>query len=79
MIQYRYSRSLAALGLISSLWAGSIGAVAAPLRRQDGQKPAAAKQDPAAPGKQKKQGEEAKDEQVASAQPAPAGAGKPLS
>jgi hypothetical protein len=79
-MHYRFSRPLVALGLISSLWAGSIGAVAAPLRRQDAQKPAAAKQDSAAKDKKdKKGGDEAKDEQVASAQPVPSGAGKPLS
>ncbi|HEX8119144.1 MAG TPA: M48 family metallopeptidase [Pyrinomonadaceae bacterium] len=80
-MQYRFSRSLVAVGLISSLWAGSIGAVAAPLRRQDAQqKPAAnAKQDAAAKDK-KGSGDEAQDEQVASAQPAAAsGAGRPLS
>jgi hypothetical protein len=68
-----------ALGLISSLWAGSIGAVAAPLRRQDAPKPAAAKQDSAAKDKKDKKGDDAKDEQVASTQPAPSGAGRPLS
>ncbi len=74
-MHYRFSRSLVALGLISSLCAGSVGAAAAP-RRQDAQKPAAAKQDPAA---KDKKGDEAKGEQVASTQPAPSGAGKPLS
>jgi hypothetical protein len=79
-MHYRFSRSLVALGLISSLWAGSIGAVAAPLRRQDAQKPAAAKQDTAAKDKKdKKNGEEAKGEQVASAQPVSSGTGRPLS
>jgi Zn-dependent protease with chaperone function len=79
-MHYRFSRSLAALGLISSLWAGSIGAVAAPLRRQDAQKPAAAKQDSAAKDKKDKKGDDAAvGEQVASAQPAPSSAGKPLS
>jgi hypothetical protein len=81
-MHYRFSRSLVALGLISSLWAGSIGAVAAPLRRQDAQKPAtAARQDAAAKDKKDKQGDDAtnKDGQVASAQPAPSGAGRPLS
>ncbi len=80
-MHYRFSRSLVALGLISSLWAGSIGAVAAPLRRQDAQKPAAAKQDSAAKDKKDKKGgdDDAKDEQVASTQPAPSGTGRPLS
>ncbi len=78
-MHYRFSRSLVALGLISSLWAGSIGAVAAP-RRQDAQKQASAKQDSAAKDKKDKQGgDEAKGEQVAATQPAPAGSGKPLS
>jgi hypothetical protein len=79
---YRFSRSLVALGLISSLWASSIGAVAAPLRRQDAQKPAATKQDAVAKDQKDKKGsgDEARDEQVASSQPATsAGAGKPLS
>src|SRR5215213_2348041 len=82
-MHYRFSRSLVALGLISSLWAGSIGAVAAPLRRQDAQKPAAARQDSAARDKKDKKGDaaqdEQKDEQVASTQPAPSSTGKPLS
>ncbi|MBV8857370.1 MAG: M48 family metalloprotease [Acidobacteria bacterium] len=84
-MHYRFSRSLVALGLISSLWAGSIGAVAAPLVRQDAQKPAAAaKQDTAAKDKKDKKGDDAtggqKDEQVAATQPAPSSsAGKPLS
>jgi hypothetical protein len=79
-MHYRFSRSLVALGLISSLWAGSIGAVAAPLRRQDAQKPAAARQTPAAKDKKDKQGgDDAQGEQVASAQPVASGAGRPLS
>ncbi|MDT5268650.1 MAG: hypothetical protein QOH49_836 [Acidobacteriota bacterium] len=80
-MHYRFSRTLVALGLISSLWAGSIGAVAAPLRRQDAQKPAAAKQDSAAKDKKDKKGgeDDAQGEQVASAQPVPSGAGRPLS
>lgn len=80
-MHYRFSRSLVALGLISSLWAGSIGAVAAPLRRQDAQKPAAARQETAAKDQKDKKGsgDEAKDEQAAAAQPASSGAGKPLS
>ncbi|HEX8687318.1 MAG TPA: M48 family metalloprotease, partial [Pyrinomonadaceae bacterium] len=78
-MHYRFSRSLAALGLISSLWAGSIGAVAAPLRRQDAQKQASARQDSAAKDKKDKKGDAAQDEQVASAQPAPSAAGRPLS
>src|SRR5215211_4278101 len=78
-MHYRFSRSLAALGLISSLWAGSIGAVAAPLRRQDAQKPAAARQDSAARDKKDKKGDAAQDEQVASAQPVSSSSGKPLS
>src|SRR5215211_3981258 len=78
-MHYRFSRSLAALGLISSLWAGSIGAVAAPLRRQDAQKPAAARQDSAARDKKDKKGDAAQDEQEASTQPAPSSTGKPLS
>ncbi|MET0646473.1 MAG: M48 family metallopeptidase [Pyrinomonadaceae bacterium] len=76
-MHYRFSRSLVALGLISSLWAGSIGVVAAPLRRQDAQRPAAAKQDSAA--RDKKKADDARDEQVASAQPASSSTGKPLS
>src|ERR1044071_4656921 len=80
-MQYRFSRPLVALGLISSLLAGSIG-VAAP-RRQDAQKQASAKQDSATKDQKDKQGDEAKDEQkgeqVASAQPASSGSGKPLS
>ncbi len=82
-MHYRFSRTLVALGLISSLWAGSIGAVAAPLGRQGAQKPtAAAKQDPAAKDKKDKQGDgdeaaAGKDEQAAAAQPA--GPGRPLS
>ncbi len=79
-MQYRFSRSLIALGLISSLLAGSIGVAAAP-RRQDAQKPAATRQDSAAKDQKDKQGDDAKDEQkgeqVASAQPA--SSGKPLS
>ena len=72
-MHYRFSRSLVALGLISSLWAGSIGATAAPVRRQDAQKPSAAKD-------KQKADDDAKDEQVASAQPATtSSAGKPLS
>jgi hypothetical protein len=75
-MHYRFSRSLVALGLISSLWAGSIGVVAAP-RRQDAQKPAAAKD------KKDKKGDaarnEQKDEQVASTQPVSSGAHRPLS
>ena len=82
-MQYRFSRSLIALGLISSLCAGSIGAAAAPVRRQDAQKQAPARQDSAAKDQKNKQGDEAKDEQkgeqVASAQPASSSAGKPLS
>ena len=79
-MHYRFSRSFVALGLISSLWAGSIGAVAAPLRRQDTQKPATTKQDSAAKDKKdKKGGDEAKGEQVASAQPVSTGANRPLS
>jgi beta-barrel assembly-enhancing protease len=80
-MQYRFSRSLVALGLISSLWAGSIGAVAAPLRRQEAQKPATTRQDSsAAKDKKDKKGDDAaKAEQVASAQPAASGAGRPLS
>ncbi|HEX7312786.1 MAG TPA: M48 family metallopeptidase [Pyrinomonadaceae bacterium] len=78
-MHYRFSRSLVALGLISSLWAGSIGAVAAP-RRQDAQKQASTKQDSAAKDKKdKKGGDEAREEQVASAQPATSSTGKPLS
>src|ERR1044071_6405947 len=81
-MQYRFSRPLVALGLISSLLAGSIGVAAAP-RRQDAQKQASAKQDSAAKDQKDKQGDEAKDEQkgeqVASAQPASSSAGKPLS
>src|SRR5918998_1200625 len=70
-MHYRFSRSLVALGLISSLWAGSLSAVAAP-RRQDAQKPSAAKD--------KKKGDDAaKGEEVASAQPVSSSAGKPLS
>ena len=72
-MHYRFSRSLVALGLISSLWAGSLSAVAAP-RRQGAQKPSAAKDK-----KEKKGDGAAKSEEVASAQPAPSSAGKPLS
>jgi hypothetical protein len=78
-MHYRFSRSLVALGLISSLWAGSIGAVAAPLRRQDAQKPAAQNGSAAKDKKDKQGGGDAKDEQAAPAQPVASGAGKPLS
>jgi hypothetical protein len=78
-MHYRFSRSLVALGLISSLWAGSLAAVAAPLRRQDAQKPAAQKESAAKDKKDKKGGDDAKDEQAAPAQPVASGAGKPLS
>ncbi|HWS88233.1 MAG TPA: M48 family metallopeptidase [Pyrinomonadaceae bacterium] len=74
-MQYRFSRPLIALGLISSLCAGSVGAAAAPVRRQDAQKQASAKQDSAA---KDKKGDDAKQEpngeQVASSS-----AGRPLS
>ena len=72
-MHYRFSRSLVALGLISSLWAGSLSAVAAP-RRQDAQKPSAAKDK-----KDKKGDDAAKGGEVASAQPVSSSAGKPLS
>jgi len=79
-MQYRFSRPLIALGLISSLCAGSIGAAAAPVRRQDAQKQASAKQDSAAKDKKGDAAKgEQKDEQVASTQPASSSAGKPLS
>jgi hypothetical protein len=73
-MHYRFSRSLAALGLISSLWAGSLSAVAAPVRRQDAQKPSAAKDK-----KDKKGDGAAKSAEVASAQPAPSNPNRPLS
>jgi hypothetical protein len=73
-MHYRFSRSLVALGLISSLWAGSLSAVAAPVRRQDAQKPSAAKDK-----KDKKGDDAAKSEEVASAQPAPSNPNRPLS
>jgi hypothetical protein len=75
-MHYRFSRSLVALGLISSLWAGSIGAVAAPARRQDAQKPAA--KESAAKDKKDKKGDGAKDEQAA-AQAAPSNPNRALS
>jgi beta-barrel assembly-enhancing protease len=66
-MHYRFSRSLVALGLISSLWAGSIGAVAAPVRRQDAQKPAA-KESAGKDKKDKKGGDDAKDAPSAATQ-----------
>ncbi|HEX8558625.1 MAG TPA: M48 family metallopeptidase [Pyrinomonadaceae bacterium] len=76
-MHYRHSRPLTALGLIISLWAGSLSAVAAPARRQDAQKPQTARQDSSAADKKKAGG---KDEQIAAANTAqPPSAGKPLS
>jgi hypothetical protein len=74
-MHYRFIRSLAALGLIFSLWAGQLTAVAAPARRQAAQKPTAAKQDS---DKNKKAGEKTGQE-VASATAPPSNPGKPLS
>lgn len=69
-MHYRFSRSLTATGLVFSLWAGSIAAVAAPRRPQEAQKPAAARQETASKDK--------KSNDSKAAQPAPAGAAKPL-
>ncbi|HEY0172418.1 MAG TPA: M48 family metallopeptidase [Pyrinomonadaceae bacterium] len=75
MTHYRFIRSLAALGLIFSLWAGSLTAVAAPARRQEAQKSAAAKQDS---DKNKKAGDK-EGQEVAAATAPPSNSGKPLS
>jgi hypothetical protein len=77
-MHYRFSRPLVALGLISSLWAGSIAAVAAPVRRQEAQKPAA-KESAAKDKKDKKGGDEAKGEQAAAGPAAPSNPNRPLS
>jgi Peptidase family M48 len=76
-MHYRFTRSLAALGLVFSLWAGSLTAVAAPARRQAAQKPAAAKQDSDKNKKDKKAGNE--EGQEVAAATTPSGPGKPLS
>jgi hypothetical protein len=76
-MHYRFSRTLTALGLIFSLWAGSLAAVAAPLRRQDAQKQPASQESADKDKKDKKNGD--KDAQPAAAQPAPSNPGKPLS
>ncbi len=75
-MHYKFFRSLAALGLISSLWAGSLTATAAPRRRQDAQKPTAKQASGDKDKKNNKGGD--KNEEVASAAQ-PSGAGKPLS
>jgi predicted Zn-dependent protease len=78
-MHYRFFRSLAALGLMVTLWAGSLTtAAAAPRGRQDAQKPTAVKESGDKGKRDKKSGD--KNEQVAAATTtAPAGAGKPLS
>lgn len=78
-MHYRFSRSLVALGLISSLWATSIAAVGAPLVRQDAQKQPAAAQETAAKDKKDKKSADTKNEQPAASTTTPAGPGKPLS
>ncbi|HEX8355441.1 MAG TPA: M48 family metallopeptidase [Pyrinomonadaceae bacterium] len=76
-MHYRFSRSLAALGLIFSLWAGSLTAVAAPRRRQEAQKPTAARQESGDKDKKKDGKAGDKDgQQVASTS---SSAGRPLS
>ncbi|HEX8285005.1 MAG TPA: M48 family metallopeptidase [Pyrinomonadaceae bacterium] len=77
-MHYRFFRSLAALGLIFSLWAGSLTAVAAPARRQEAQKPAA-KQDASDKNKKDKTAGDKEGQEVAAAAPGPSGSGKPLS
>ncbi|MET0625264.1 MAG: M48 family metallopeptidase [Pyrinomonadaceae bacterium] len=74
-MHYRFIRSLGALGLIFSLWAGQLTAVAAPARRQQAQKPAATKQDS---DKNKKAGNKEGQEVAAATAPA-SSSGKPLS
>ncbi|HEX8503456.1 MAG TPA: M48 family metallopeptidase [Pyrinomonadaceae bacterium] len=76
-MHYRFFRSLAALGLIFSLWAGSLTAVAAPARRQDAQKPAA-RQDSSDKNKKDKKAGDKEGQEVASAS-LPSNPGKPLS
>jgi hypothetical protein len=73
-MHYRFSRSLAALGLIFSLWAGQIAAVAAPP-----QKPAATQQSADKDKKDSKADDKDAQQVAAATQPAPSGAGKPLS
>jgi hypothetical protein len=76
-MHYRLFRSLTAVGLVLSLWAGSIAASAAPRRAQDAQKTAAANKEPADKNNSKdKKGE--KDGQTAQASPT-TNSGKPLS
>ncbi|HJQ32427.1 MAG TPA: M48 family metallopeptidase [Pyrinomonadaceae bacterium] len=77
-MHYRLFRSLTATGLVFSLWAGSIAAVAAP--RQDAQKTVAAAKDKDAKDSSDKNNKDKKgdkDEQTAAAQPS--NPGKPLS
>ena len=76
-MHYRFFRSLSALGLVVSLWAGSLTAVAAPARRQAAQKPAA-KQDSDKNKKNQKAGDK-EGQEVAANTPAPSNPGKPLS
>jgi beta-barrel assembly-enhancing protease len=77
-MHYRFFRSLAALGLIFSLWAGSLTAVAAPARRQqDAQKPTA-KQASADKNKKEKKAGDKEGQEVASTT-TPSNPGKPLS
>ncbi|MCA1621668.1 MAG: M48 family metallopeptidase [Acidobacteria bacterium] len=75
-MHYRFTRSLAALGLVFSLWAGSLSAVAAPARRQGSQK-AAAKQDSDKNKKDKKAGDN--EGQEVAAATTPSDPGRPLS
>jgi hypothetical protein len=76
-MHYRFFRPLAALGLIFSLWAGSLTAVAAPARRQDAQK-TAARQDSSDKNKKDKKAPDKEGQEVAAAS-TPSGPGKPLS
>ncbi|HEX8721176.1 MAG TPA: M48 family metallopeptidase [Pyrinomonadaceae bacterium] len=76
-MHYRFSRTLTALGLISSLWAGSLAAVAAPLPRQDAQKQQTAAKDKKKGGD--KDGQTAEQPQPQPQQAAPSNSGKPLS
>ncbi len=76
-MHYRFFRSLAALGLIFSLWAGSLTAVAAPARRQDAQK-SAAKQDSSDKNKKDNKAGDKEGQEVAAAS-VPSNSGKPLS
>jgi hypothetical protein len=76
-MHYRLFRSLTAVGLVFSLWAGSIAAAAAPRQAQDAQKTAAAKdKDSADKTTKDKKGD--KDGQAAQASQ-PSNSGKPLS